>query len=148
MAKKRITIPKGVKDCDGIECEKTHTFEIDIPESVPTVETVPEPSIENLGPGTNQILKEHVPEPEKKFSHNELSDLMPKGLNFGRCADGSCHEKIKNSNFTENFKSCPGCSSNTVPKTSDFCPTCGKNEPEDKEEKEGYWEESEISLGD
>ena len=147
MAKKRITIPKGVKDCDGIECEKTHTFEIDIPESVPTVETIPEASVENLESG-NQILKTHIPVPDKKFSHDELSDLMPKGLNYGRCADGSCHEKIKNTNFTENFKSCPGCSSNTVPKTSDFCPTCGKNEPEDTEEKEGYWEESEISLGD
>ena len=147
MAKKRITIPKGVKDCDGIECEKTHTFEIDIPEEVPTVETIPEASVENLGSG-NQVLKTNIPVPDKKFSHDELSDLMPKGLNYGRCADGSCHEKIKNTNFTENFKSCPGCSSNTVPKTSDFCPTCGKNEPEDKEEKEDYWEESEISLGD
>ena len=147
MAKKRITIPKGTKDCEGIECEKTHTFEIDIPETKPTVETVPEASVENIGGSTSQVLKE-VPVPtDKKFSHDELSDLMPKGLNFGRCADGSCHEKIKNSKFTENFKTCPGCSSNTVPKTSDFCPTCGKNEPEDQEDKEDYWENSEIELG-
>ena len=87
MAKKKITIPKGVKDCDGIECEKTHTFEIDIPETKPTVESVPEASVENIGSSTSQILKE-PPIQDKKFSHEELSDLMPKGLNYGRCADG------------------------------------------------------------
>jgi len=148
MAKKRITIPKGVKDCDGVECEKTHTFELDIPETIPTVESVPEASVENIGGSTSQILKEPPVQTDKKFSHEELSDIMPKGLNYGRCADGSCHEKIKNSNFTENFKTCPGCSSNTVPKSSDFCPTCGKNEPAEVEEKSDYWEESEIEVGD
>ena len=103
MAKKRITIPKGTKDCEGIECEKTHTFEIDIPETKPSVENIPEATVENIGSSTTQILKE-VPVPtDKKFSHEELSDLMPKGLNYGRCADGSCHDKIKNSNFIENF---------------------------------------------
>ena len=65
MAKKRITIPKGVKDCDGIECEKSHTFEIDIPESHPTVETVPEASVENIGGTTTQLLKE-IPIPTEK----------------------------------------------------------------------------------
>jgi len=68
MAKKKITIPKGVKDCDGIECEKTHTFEIDIPETKPTVESVPEASVENIGSSTSQILKE-PPIQDKKFSH-------------------------------------------------------------------------------
>jgi len=147
MAKKRITIPKGVKDCEGIECEKTHTFEIDIPETKPTVETVPEASVENITGSASQVLQE-PPIQNKKFSHEELADIMPKGLNYGRCADGSCHEKIKNSNFTENFKTCPGCSSNSVPKSSDFCPTCGKNEPTEAEEKSEYWEESEIEVGD
>jgi len=148
MTKRKITIPKGVKDCDGIECEKSHTFEIDIPELRPTVETVPEATVENIGGSATTVLKEVPVQTDKKFSHEELSDLMPKGLNFGRCADGSCHEKIKNSNFTENFKACPGCSSNSVPKNSDFCPTCGKNEPEEKEEKEEYWNDSEIELGE
>ena len=148
MAKKRITIPKGTKDCSGAECEKTHTFEIDIPETRPTVESVPEASVENIGSSTTQLLKEVKVPTDKKFSHEELSDLMPKGLNYGRCADGSCHEKIKNSNFIENFKTCPGCSSNTVPNTSNFCPTCGKNEPEDLEDKEDYWNESEIEIGE
>ena len=146
MAKKRITIPKGVKDCDGVECEKTHTFEIEIPETSPTVEPVPEASVETMS-NSNQLLKEVPVQTDKKFSHAELSDLMPKGQNYGKCADGSCHEKIKNSNFTENFKTCPGCSSNTVPKNSDFCPTCGINAPKDQEESEDYWEESEIEIG-
>jgi len=147
MVKKRITIPKGTKDCEGIECERTQTHIIDIPETKPTVENIPEATVENIGSSTTQLLKE-VPVPiDKKFSHEELSDLMPKGLNYGRCADGSCHEKIKNSNFIENFKTCPGCSSNTVPKTSNFCPTCGKNEPEDQEDKEDYWNDSEIEIG-
>lgn len=148
MAKKRITIPKGVKDCDGIECEKTHTFELDIPDTKPTIESVPEASVENIGGSTNQVLQEPPVQTDKKFSHEELSVIMPKGLNYGRCADGSCHEKIKNSNFTENFKTCPTCSSNTVPKNSDYCPTCGKNEPTEPEEKSDYWQESEIEVGD
>ena len=148
MVKKRITIPKGTKDCEGIERERTQTHIIDIPETRPTVENIPEATVENIGSSTTQLLKE-VPVPiDKKFSHEELSDLMPKGLNYGRCADGSCHEKIKNSNFIENFKTCPGCSSNTVPKTSNFCPTCGKNEPEDQEDKEDYWNDSEIEIGE
>lgn len=146
MAKKRITIPKGVKDCDGVECEKTHTFEIEIPETAPTVEPVPEASVETVS-SSNQLLKEVPVQTDKKFSHAELSDLMPKGQNYGKCADGSCHEKIKNSNFTENFKTCPGCSSNAVPKTNDFCPTCGINAPDDHEESEDYWQESEIEIG-
>ena len=146
MAKKKITIPKGVKDCDGVECKETHTFEIEIPDETPTVESVPEASVETMS-SSNQLLKEVPVQTDKKFSHAELSDLMPKGQNYGKCADGSCHEKIKNSNFTENFKTCPGCSSNTVPKSNNFCPTCGINEPGDHEESEDYWQESEIEIG-
>jgi len=144
MVKHRITIPKGSKDCDGVECEKNFTFEVDVPENKPTAEKIPEPSVAGMTGAASQVL-EPPKQQDKGFTHDELSDIMPKGVNFGRCADGSCHEKIKNKNYTENFKACPGCNSNAVPKDVDYCPTCGKTEPDDDDE---YWNDSEIELSD
>jgi RNA polymerase subunit RPABC4/transcription elongation factor Spt4 len=73
--------------------------------------------------------------------HEELSKLLPKGINFGKCANGNCGTKFKNAKgLTKKYKACPGCKTNTVPKSSDFCPTCGK-EDED-------WDESDVELED
>lgn len=102
------------------------------------------PQIEQLSPPVEQSHS-HEPEPIQ-FSHDDLSDLMPTGMNFAKCKDGKCGSMVKNSKITKNFKSCPNCESNTVPGKSKFCPTCGKTEPQDIEDLEDYWDESEINL--
>ena len=89
---------------------------------------------------------------EIKTNHTELAELMPKGVNFAKCADGSCgNSVIQNSKITRKFKECENCGANTVPNSSDLCPTCGIKEPQDEEDKENFWNESNIDsekIGD
>jgi len=98
---------------------KPQQISVDSPEINPTIAT----------PQT-QMLVPPAPEPpkEKKLTHEQITDLMPKGTNFMSCPGGDCgHMKLKNKNQTLKFKECPNCESNTVPKGSEICPTCGKN---------------------
>lgn len=86
----------------------------------------------------NDTKHEHTHEP-KPDPHDELAQMLPKGVNYGKCANGNCGTKIKNAKgMTTKFKACPHCKANTVPKSNDYCPTCGK-EPEE-------WDESDIEL--
>ena len=80
----------------------------------------------------------HEEPKETKFTHTDLAKLMSPGENFRTCPDGNCGTKIKNAKVTTKFKKCTKCNSNTVPKNSEYCPTCGK-EPEE-------WDESEVEL--
>ena len=66
----------------------------------------------------------------KEDPHEIIALNMPKGINFGKCKNGNCGTKIKNKIITTKYKTCPNCKTNTVPKSSDFCPTCGKESEE------------------
>lgn len=95
---------------------------------------------------TAKVLMETVPAPvahvhdiPKEDPHEVLAKNMPKGVNFGKCANGNCGTKIKNAKgLTTKFKACPNCKANTVPKSSDFCPTCGQDSEE--------WDDSDIEI--
>lgn len=151
--KKQVTlkIPKGTKCKNGI-CEQDIELdtEIEIPETKPSFEFQPNASFDfgnsaNYSPGIppQNITPPKKEEKEKELSHDDLASLMPKGVNFGKCADGSCHDKIKNKNFVTKFKTCPNCDSNTVPGKNEFCPTCGTDE---NHEDEDFWQDSEVEL--
>ena len=140
-----IKIPKGTECKNGV-CEQDLELEqeIEIPEIKPTLEIKPTPEFSfqsESNTQVNQPIVEQKKEESREFTHDELSELMPKGVNFSKCADGSCHDKITNSKFTSKFKTCPECGSNTVPLSSDFCPTCGIDSQDND-----FWDESEIEL--
>jgi len=64
---------------------------------------------------------------EKELTHDEMIDLIPKGINAISCPGGNCgHTTLKNKNKTKKWKECPNgnCGANTVPKDSEFCPYC------------------------
>ena len=148
--KKQVTlkIPKGTKCKNGI-CEQDIELdtEIEIPETKPSFEFQPNASFEFNTESIPQIQKPIQQETKKskepELSHEDLADLMPKGVNFGKCADGSCGDKIKNKKFVTKFKTCPNCDSNSVPKSHKFCPTCGIDEDQQDED---FWQESEVEL--
>jgi len=154
--KKRITIPKGFEDCDGGKCEKTQTFEVDIPDTKPIIESVPQVEIQGVNPPQQapQIQQFAPPPPQvpptntpKTYTNDELSGLMPPGVNFAVCKGDNCADtKIKNKTLVTKYKSCPKCGCNMVPSNGSICPCCGVNEPQDEEEKEDYWEDSEIDI--
>lgn len=143
MARKvKVNIPKGSKDCQGIECEQNLEFDIDIPDTIPTAATIQTPQV--IVPSTAQpqqvVLQAPTPPPapespkeDKKLSHDEISAMIPKGVNVMECPGGDCgHKRLKNPTQTKKYKSCPGCEANTLTKDSDFCPYCSKNlDPED-----------------
>ena len=154
--KKRITIPKGFEDCDGGKCEKTQTFEIDIPETKPTVETVPEVEIQGVGQPPQQTIKTQPPtvqipptEPPKQegFTKDQMANLLPPGVNFATCSGPNCgDEVIKSKKITTKYLECPSCGCNMVAKGSNICPCCGKSGPEDEEERVDYWLDSSIEI--
>lgn len=94
----------------------------------------------DLGAQTQVMQPPIVEEKPKKLTHEEIGEIMPKGLNFMSCPGGDCgHQKIKNPKPTKKFKTCPNgnCGANTVPKDSEFCPTCGKNIDDDADLDDG-----------
>ena len=111
--------------------------EIEIEKQVPKViisekETVKEEHIHER-PQTEQ------PKPNP---HQEIANMLPKGVNFTKCTGEDCGKKIKNAKgLTTKFKTCTNCGANTVPKGKKYCPTCGKDE--DSEEP---FDESDVKL--
>lgn len=88
----------------------------------------------------------HTHNEEKPHNHEELAKLMPKSANFAKCRDGNCEKGlIKNANPTRKFKSCPNCKNNAVPKSGDYCPTCGLTN-EDLEKNETEWDNSDLEI--
>jgi len=77
----------------------------------------------------------------KKLNHEEIAEMIPKGVNFMSCPGGDCHHQtLTNRDFTKEFKTCKNCQSNTNAKENRFCTTCGKeNESDD-------WDESEVEI--
>ncbi len=158
--KKRITIPKGTKCVDGTECNQNLELEVDIPEVVPSVTTIPTVGVSNppgsfttppaqqtillQQPTAPQMPEKHADPPTEEDKHKLMKDLMPSGVNFAKCQGTDCgHKKIKNNTQTQRFKACPGCKNNNIPKNNDFCPTCGLDE-EHKDFDE--WEDSDIEM--
>lgn len=122
-------------------CEKKHNTEVDIG------------NILQKGNDKQQTQHSHMEEPhvennqkveavQRTLNHDDLSKLMPKGVNYSKCVDGNCGKKIKNSKFTKKFKKCPNCSSNTVPQSNSYCNTCGIDETRLDDD----WEDSEIEF--
>ena len=141
----KYKIPKGSKDCKGVECETDLEFDIPMPETpTPAAVFIPQPSIVPNTPAT-------IPTPpattgheghdhSKKLTHEELAELIPKGINYAKCVGSDCGGmKIKNSIQTTKYKTCPNgdCEANTVPKGTDFCPYCNKGIAEDAELDDG-----------
>ena len=136
MPKIKYTVPKGSKDCNGQECKQDLQFDIDIPETKPTTQIIPTPQIDysNLAQLQTQPLipaadHTHKHEETKKITHEDIKELMPKGLNLMACPGGNCgNEPIINPIQTKKFKTCPNgnCEANTVPKDSKNCPYCKK----------------------
>jgi len=158
MPKKRITIPKGAKDCQGVECNQNLEFEIDMPETTVTATTIPTPGVTSFTPnstsaGTPQtviiqppISPTEPPKPpeEKKDPHEEMEHSLPSGVNFAKCEGSDCgHKKLKNPAQITKHKACPNCNFNGVPNNNDYCPNCGVEE-ESKNFEE--WEDSDIEI--
>ena len=134
MKKIKYNIPKGSKDCKGVECDQDLEFDIEVPDTTPNITNIPTPQITNPTATTTQVLVPPQPQittkttDEKKLSHEEMSDLIPKGVNAMACPGGDCgHMKLKNPKQTKKFKSCPNCDANTLTKDAEFCPYCTKN---------------------
>lgn len=158
--KSTIKIPKGTKCADGTTCERdieVENVEIDIPEVNPSIQVQPTPQV-NIPDASGQIQQYAQPPPpipqpqatqpeEKTFSNDELAELMPSGVNYAVCKGNNCADSvIKNKKFVTKFKQCPKCGCNNVPNNGSMCPCCGKSEPEDDEEKEDYWQDSDIEI--
>ena len=154
MPKKRITIPKGAKDCQGIECQQNLEFEVDIADATVTTSTIPTVGVNTISnptaagtPQTVILQTPPIPEPPKeetKDPHEEMTKALPSGVNFAKCEGADCgHVKLKNPKQITKFKGCPNCKNNNVPNNSDFCPNCGIEEESKKFES---WEDSEIEI--
>lgn len=142
-----LKIPKGTK-CKGGVCEQDIEIEgLEIPEEKPIITRQIQPEINKnqLPPQSMQYqpFPEQHDHEHKKDIHEELSELLPRGQNFGKCANGNCATMVKNPNPVTKFKACPGCKNNAVPKNNDFCPTCGITENSKKFDE---WEESDLEL--
>jgi len=156
MPKKRITIPKGAKDCQGVECQQNLEFEVDIADANVTATTIPTPSftVSPAAAGIPQtVLVQQPPpppetKPEEKLTmeqeHEKMNSELPSGVNYAKCDGADCgHVKLKNPNQTTKHKACPNCKNNNVPTNSDFCPNCGIEEESKKFEE---WEDSDIEI--
>jgi len=155
MVKKRITIPKGTKDCHGTECQQNLEVDVEIPEATIGVTTIPTAGVSTIpteataGPGQTIVLQQPpqlVPpkDEEKKDPHEEMKKSLPTGVNFAKCEGSDCgHKKLKNPKQTSRFKACPDCKFNGVAKHNDFCPNCGLEEESKKFED---WEDSDIEI--
>ena len=147
MVKTSVKLPAGFECKDGTCLEKPLEFDLEVPEVKPTIQVKPEPQINYNLPPQPKPMQYTQPETHnhdhKKDIHEELSELLPRGQNFGKCANGNCATMVKNPNPVTKFKSCPGCKNNAVPKNNDFCPTCGITE-----NSKGFdeWEDSELEL--
>ena len=144
MAKIDVKIPKGTP-CKGGVCEQDIEIEgLEVPDPPKATITIkPQAQISYpISPAAESTPpQEH--NHQKKDVHEELADLLPRGQNYGKCANGSCATMVINKNPVTKFKACPGCKNNAVPKNNDFCPTCGMTENNKKFDE---WEDSDLEL--
>ena len=148
MVKTAVKLPAGFECKDGTCLDKQLEFDLEVPEIKPTVQIKPEPifygnTTQVSQPAPQQFTQQAPHTHEKKDVHEELADLLPRGQNYGKCANGSCATMVINKNPTTKFKACPGCKNNAVPKNNDFCPTCGMTENSKKFDE---WEDSDLEI--
>jgi len=78
----------------------------------------------------------------EKDPHSVLERGLPRGQNFAKCEGNDCgHRKLTNPTKTTSFKTCKNCDANTVPKTNDYCSTCGF-----ESDVEDDWDDSDVDL--
>ena len=126
--------------CEDGSCKHQHEMLVDTEDLGVKMDNrqIPQATVTKI-PEIQQTPQEHTHNEPKQDPHDTLAQMLPKGVNFGKCANGECGKKIKNAKgVTTKFKACPNCRANTVPKNNDYCPTCGK-EPEE-------WDDSDIEL--
>jgi len=141
MSKALVKIPKGTQCKNGI-CEQDLEIELELPEPKKvSVEKIPVPEVTMPEIPKFETPIQHNHEHKDKDPHDELAKLMPKSVNYSKCPNGNCSEKlIQNAKgLTTKFKKCSNCNNNAVPKSSDYCPTCGISEPEE-------WDESDLEI--
>lgn len=139
--KYKIRLPDIDDSCTNGNCKHKHDYVLSNAPETPSISAIP-----TTQPPAAPAASEHDhSKHDIRTNHQELAELMPRGVNFAKCADGSCGNSIiKNSKITKKFKKCTNCNSNGVPSKSDICPTCGIKEPTEEDEKESFWDESEI----
>jgi len=137
--KYEIDLPAIDDNCKNGKCNHKHKHTITNAPDQPKIQSVPP-----LDPPATAPAQAPAPN-EIRTDHKELSELMPRPVNYAECSDGNCgHEIITNSKITKKFKECPNCNSNGVPSKHKFCPTCKAKEPTNEDEKEDFWNESSI----
>lgn len=151
MTKANIKIPKGTKCANGEICDKDLELDIEIPETKPTIQTIPEPQVNIPQPTAppNPLtqapppqFQAPTPEPEG-YTTEELAGLMPSGVNYAVCKGNNCADSvIQNKKQVTKFKTCPKCGCNNVAIDSSICPCCGKTD----NDEEDYWEDSDIEI--
>jgi len=157
MPKKKITIPKGAKDCQGIECQQNLEFEVDFPDANVTATTIPTPSFttNTTAAGIPQTVIVQTPPPTpaleppkeepKVDEHEILEKSLLDGVNHGKCKGEGCGKKLTNPKQTTKYKTCPHCEDNTYKKGTGLCKTCGKtiNDEDEEDLDDGVQLESE-----
>ena len=142
----QVELPPIDDTCKGGNCGHQH--------KVTVSNRPPQPKIEAITtPATTPPAPPVAPDPHAEHNHDivvdhkQLAELMPLGVNFAPCADGSCgNTAIKNSKITKKFKTCTNCNDNGVPNKAKLCPTCGIKEPQDEDDRENFWDDSDIDA--
>ena len=132
--------------CEDGNCKHNHDMLVDLDELGVKIQNKDIPSANITRIPEMQINNIPKPEPEqpKKLTHDEIGDIIPKGNNYFKCMGSDCgHKKLKHKEQVKKFKSCPNCRNNSIPKSNDYCPTCGIDENDKKFEE---WEESDIEI--
>ena len=105
MVKKKITIPKGSKDCQGVECNQNLEYEIEIPEATVGVTTIPTAGVSSIptgattAPGQTFVIQQPTEPPKqeekKEDPHLALEKSLLDGVNYGKCKGEDCGKKLK-----------------------------------------------------
>lgn len=132
-AKLKFTMP-----CTEPNCKHEHTMEADLDDIKAKLEVAQpkqaEVHVHSESSPNASVNVSHDQQPEDP--HETVQKHMPKGINFTQCK--ACEKKLKNPRYTKEFKTCPTCGANSVPRSSEICTTCGKKHEE--------WDESDINL--
>lgn len=113
-------------ECKEPGCKHAHDMEVDFPDPITVPATITQvPQIA----ATTQVMTPPatVPPKDKKLTHDEMSELIPAGINSMACPGGDCGKRLVNPKQTKKYKSCPNCDANTLVKGTDTCPYCSKN---------------------
>ena len=143
----KVTLPPIDDSCKDGKCKHKHDHILSNEPEPPRIETYTPPPPPVSAPPAQESGHEghgHGKPTPIDVTHTEMAKSMPSSINFGKCTGDKCGDKIKNENLNKDFKTCPKCGDNSIPLKAKYCKTCGQDEPKDKEDREDYWNESEI----